>query len=238
MQSESFSFGRPQVAQLAQASRSSLPNGESSALSMNRKSPNAAEAKSLLCVDDDRLVLGTLAEGLRDAGYGVVTADSAEAALVYAAETKFELAILDVRMPKVSGVDLAAALRDDFNISSIFLSAFDDQHTVDMAIREGGLGYLVKPVTVAKLIPAIEAALARANDIKKLVNHSSTLERALSANRTVSVAIGILMAELGLTENEAFEHLRGISRSRRQKMEVVAEEVMISLCSSFGKNHE
>ncbi len=141
-------------------------------------------------------------------------------------------------MPMVSGIDLAAALRNEFNIRSMFLSAFDDQHTVDMAIREGGLGYLIKPVTVAKLIPAIEAAMARAYDLQKLVNYSSALEKALSANRLTSVAIGILMAELGLTEHEAFEHLRGVARNRRQKMEIIAEEIVDSLRSSHDKNHD
>ncbi len=211
--------------------------GPSSNSSMSIGALSPSSNKFLLFVDDDRLVLGTLADGLRDAGYDVVTADSAKTALAYAAQTCFELAILDVRMPEMSGTELAAVLRDDFNVRSIFLSAFDDQHTVDMAIREGGLGYLVKPVTVAKMIPAIEAALARAADLKKLANYSSNLEKALSSNRIVSVAIGILMAELGLTENEAFEHLRGISRNRRIKMDVVAEEIVASLCSSFGKTN-
>lgn len=208
-------------------------------LTQSVKRPSAStDRKSLLFVDDDRLVLGTLAEGLRDSGYEVTAADSAEAALGYAAETHFELAILDIRIPNISGIALAASLRDDFNISSMFLSAFDDQYTVDMAIREGGLGYLVKPVTVAKLIPAIEAALARAQDLKKLVNYSTSLEKALSSNRLTSVAIGILMAELGLTENEAFEHLRNISRNQRQKMEVVAEKIVDSLYSSRSNNND
>lgn len=237
MRLKSSSLNQMPITQLVQRPASSM-TGRPSALTLHRKSSDMAENKSLLFVDDDRLVLSTLAEGLRDAGYSVVTADSAKAAMAYADKTSFELAILDIRIPHVSGIDLAASLRDDFNISSIFLSAFDDQHTVDMAIREGGLGYLVKPVTVAKLIPAIEAALARSRDLKKLVSYSSTLEKALSANRQVSVAIGILMAELGLTEKEAFEHLRNVSRNRRQKMEIVAEEVVISLRSSLSKPHE
>jgi two-component system, response regulator PdtaR len=193
------------------------------------------ERKALLLVDDDRLVLGTLAEGLIDAGYQITTADSVEQALHSAVNADFDLAVLDIRMPHGSGIELAARLREDFAISAVFLTAFDDQHTVDMAISEGALGYLVKPVTVAKLIPVIEAALARALDLKNLVNYSSSLEKALSANRLVSVAIGILMAELGLTEQEAFEHLRKVARSRRHKMEVVAEEVVSALSSTRSK---
>lgn len=238
MRLNSFSFSNPSLAQSTQRPPSSSIRGRPSTLTVHRSPSNKTDSKSLLFVDDDRLVLGTLAEGLRDSGYDVVTADSAETALGYAAETHFELAILDIRIPHVSGIDLAASLRDDFNISSMFLSAFDDQHTVDMAIREGGLGYLVKPVTVAKLIPAIEAALARSRDLKKLVNDSSTLKKALSSSRLTSMAIGILMAELGLTESEAFEHLRNISRNQRQKMEVVAEKIVDSLYSSRGNNND
>jgi two-component system, response regulator PdtaR len=195
------------------------------------------ESKDLLFVDDDRLVLGTIAEGLRDAGYNVMCADSVAEAMAIAATRQFALGILDIRFPNESGIDLALALREQFKISSIFLSAFDDQNTVDMAIRGGGLGYLVKPVTVAKLIPAVEAALARARDMKELVDYSMTLERALSANRMVSVAIGIFMSELGMTENEAFAHLRTIARNQRIKMEVVAEQVVASLSTSQGKNN-
>lgn len=196
------------------------------------------EIKSLLIVDDDRLVLGTLAEGMSDAGYSIVCADSAQSALRAVASQLFDLAILDIHMPEDSGIELAAKLRDEFGIRSLFLTAFDDQHTVDMAIREGGLGYLVKPVTVGKLIPAVEAALARAQDLKKLVDYSSSLEKALSANRLVSVAIGILMSELGLTENEAFEHLRKIARSRRLKMQEIAAEIVAALSNTRGKQND
>jgi AmiR/NasT family two-component response regulator len=234
----SFSLNHPSLTQTVKRRPPSLISGRPSTLSMHPPTSTNSDGKSLLFVDDDRLVLGTLAEGLRDSGYAVVTADCAKAALEYAATSHFELAILDVRIPSISGIDLAASLRDEFNISSMFLSAFDDQHTVDMAIREGGLGYLVKPVTVAKLIPAIEAALARAQDLKKLANYSSSLEKALSSNRLTSVAIGILMAELGLTEGEAFEHLRNVSRNQRQKMEVVAEKIVDSLYSSRSNNDE
>jgi len=211
--------------------------GRPSTLTMQHEPVSkAAESHSLLFVDDDRLVLATLAEGLNDAGYRVTTASSAKTAMDYAAKTPFDLAILDVRMPEISGIDLAASLRDDFNISSIFLSAFGDQQTVNGAVREGGLGFLLKPVTVAKLIPAIQAAVARANDIKELNNYSSSLEKALSSSRLVSVAIGILMAKQSLTEKEAFEYLRSTSRNQRRKMEAVAAEIVSSLHSSFEDN--
>lgn len=192
-------------------------------------------SKSLLFVDDDRLILGTLGEGMRDAGYAVVLADSGKAALACAATTAFDLAIVDVRMPVMSGIELAARLRDQHGVPSMFLSAFDDQGTVDMAIQEGGLGYVVKLVTVAKLIPAVEAALARAHDLKTLTDHTANLKKALSANRITSVAIGILMAELGLAEAEAFDHLRSLARNRRQKLEAVAEEVVMSLRPHSGE---
>jgi len=193
------------------------------------------EPKSLLFVDDDRLILGTLGQGLRDAGYSVALADSGKAALAFAESTAFDLAIVDVRMPVMSGIELAARLRDEHGIPSMFLSAFDDQRTVDMAIQEGGLGYVVKLVTVSKLIPAVEAALARAHDLKTLTDHAVNLKKALSANRITSVAIGVLMAELGLAEAEAFDHLRRLARNRRQKLEAVAEEVVMSLRPSSGE---
>lgn len=188
-----------------------------------------AKPNYLLFVDDDAMILDLLSEGLRQAGYAVTTATDVQTALSCAGTAPFDLAILDVRLPDVSGIELAAFLRNQWGIPSMFLSANDEQSTVDMAIREGGMVYVVKPTTVEKLIPAIETALARVRDFKAMIERTSHLEQALSANRVTSIAIGILMAQLGLSQEEAFEQLRQRSRRQRRKMEAVAEELVKSL---------
>lgn len=189
----------------------------------------AERTKRLLFVDDDQCVLDVLAERLRKTGYVVTCAHDVETALACAGSGSFDLAILDVRLPDVSGIELAAFLRNQWGIPSMFLSANDEQSTVDMAIREGGMVYVVKPTTAEKLTPAIEAALARARDFKAMIDRAGQLEKALSTNRVTSIAIGILMAQMGLTQDEAFEQLRQRARRQRRKLEAVAEEVLKSV---------
>jgi len=189
----------------------------------------------LLLVDDELAILEATTDGLRQIGYQVTTAHNVEGALACAILDVFDLAIVDVRLPGVSGIELAAYLRDHWGIPVMFLSAIDEQATVNMAIQEGGLVYLVKPVAIDQLHPAIETALARARDLKKMIDRTTQLEKALTGNRITSVAIGILMAKLNLTQAEAFEHLRQQARSQRQKLDMVAEEVVNSLQSPYPK---
>lgn len=180
----------------------------------------------LLFVDDDRLVLATVAKGLRDAGYELGTADTGEAALALAAERPFDLAILDIRMPGISGTETARRLRAEHGVPALFLSAYGERELVEQAANEGALGYVVKPVDVAQLVPAIEAALARARDLRSLAEAQSQLEQALAGGRQTSIAIGILMERRGLSEQAAFEGLRASARKRRRKLEDVCRELV------------
>lgn len=177
---------------------------------------------NILLVDDERLILGTLGQGLGQAGYQVKEAASGAAALALAEQHKFDLALLDIRMPSMSGIELARRLRDGFDIPSLFLSAFSDQRMVEEAVKEGGLGYLVKPVDIPQLVPAIEAALARARDLRDLQETKGQLEQALSGGRNTSLAVGILMERRGLTQQDAFETLRGHARAQGCRIEVLA----------------
>jgi two-component system, response regulator PdtaR len=181
---------------------------------------------NLLFVDDDRLVLATLSKSLRDAGYEVATAESGEAALLLAAQQLFDLAVLDIRMPGLSGIETAQRLRDEHGVSTLFLSAYGERELVEQAATGGGLGYVVKPVDVVQLIPAIEAALARAHDLKALMEARSQLEQALAGGRQTSIAIGILMERRGLPEQAAFDVLRASARKNRRKLEEISCELV------------
>ena len=176
-------------------------------------------AASLLVVDDDRLALATLAAGLRSLGYAVATACSGEAALGLTANHTFDLAVLDIRMPGLSGIQLAHLLRERFHLPSLYLSAYGEREEVLEAISEGGLGYLVKPVDPINLVPAIEAALARARDLAELTETKAQLERALAGDRSTSTAVGILMAQNGISERAAFTALRGEARRQRRRID-------------------
>ncbi|MBL8474092.1 MAG: response regulator [Rhodocyclaceae bacterium] len=184
----------------------------------------------LLLVDDDRLALATLAAGLNECGYSVAVADSSEAALALAARETFDLAIMDVRMPGFSGTELCHLLEHRHRLPAMFLSAYGNREQVAAAIGEGGFGYLVKPIDAFHAVPAIEAALARARDLAALKRAQAQLQQALSAGRHTSVAVGIVMAQRGLTEQAAFDALRADARRQRRKLE--------TYCTALVEAHE
>ncbi len=186
-------------------------------------------AVHLLLVDDDRLVLATLSKGLRDAGYELSAADSGEAALELAVKQPCDLAVLDIRMSGLSGIETAQHLREAHGVPTLFLSAYGERELVAQAAAGGGLGYVVKPVDVVQLIPAIEAALARARDLKALTEARAQLELALAGGRQTSIAIGILMERRGLSAEAAFDALRASARKNRRKLEDVCCEIVDSV---------
>lgn len=87
--------------------------------------------------------------------------------------------------------------------------------------NEGGLGYVVKPVDVPT-VPAIEAALARFQDMTALGQAKEHLEEALKGGRDITTAIGILMERQGLLQQDAFELLRARARAQRRRRDQLA----------------
>ena len=181
---------------------------------------------TLLLADDDRLVLATLAEGLRRAGYTVLDAAGGDEAIRLACEHKIDLAILDMRMPGRDGLAVARWLCEHTDCPFLFLSAYGDAEVVSAAVRAGALGYLVKPLDVQQILPSIEAALNRGRELRALLEEEAQLSAALRLGREVSVAVGILMAREGLDEQAAFERLRGEARSQRRRLSALAAELV------------
>jgi response regulator NasT len=183
-------------------------------------------APRLLLVDDDRLVLATTSVGLRALGYEVATADGSTQALALASEQAFDLAVLDMRMPDLSGSELAQLLERRHGLRSLFLSAYGDRAEVAQAIRQGALGYLHKPVDPSHMMPSIEAALARARDLDALAATQRQMERALVERRETSMAVGIVMAQRRLSEAAAFDALRGEARKQRRKLSELCTDLV------------
>ncbi len=179
----------------------------------------------LLLVEDDLLILSTLARGLREAGYRVGEAESAEDAMRLCAEIRPDLAVLDVRMRGLSGLELGRWLAER-DISFMFLTAYDDEDFVREARQAGALGYLVKPLDVPRIIPSLETALARARDLAGMRESEERLVVALQNSREISTAIGRLMERHGLSAEQAFERLRGEARASRRKVLEVAREML------------
>jgi response regulator NasT len=191
--------------------------------------PPLTRKARLLLVDDDRLVLSTLGSGLLDAGYEITTAESAEdAEVLLASGMRPDLAIIDIRMTGQDGLYLARRLRELDHIPFMMLSAYSEQRMIDQASRHGALGYLVKPLDTPQLLPAVEAALSRANELQSLRETRAQLQAALDAERDISIAIGITMALHQLQRQDAFELLRKTARSQRRKLAELAVEIIRS----------
>jgi len=180
----------------------------------------------ILLVEDDRLVLATLTRGLDDEGFEVSAAQTAAEAVGLIAKRTPDLALLDVRLPDVSGIDLAKHLKDRAGVPFLFLSAHGDVDIVQQAVDLGALGYLVKPVDVAQLVPELRAALARAEEIAALREVEDQLRIALEQGREASIAMGVLMERFRLDREGAFELLRSRARSGRRKLAGLAQEII------------
>ena len=196
--------------------------------------------RRILIVDDDTLLLTFLAEVLGRAGYETVTASSAEEAIRKVEANEPDLAMLDITMPGMSGLELARHLKEGTSVPFMFLSAIGDAESARQAAAHGAVGYVVKPVTPERLLPAFEAALARADEIRQLRRTELNLNAALAAGRETSLAVGLLMGKFQTDRNTAFEVLRDHARSSRRKINEVAdqllaaEEVLNSLHAGFA----
>jgi response regulator NasT len=182
----------------------------------------------ILLVDDDPLLLDYLQTVLDHGGYDTLAAGSAAEALQRVAEREADiaLALLDISMPGMSGLDLARRLKDHTSVAFMFLSSVDDAETARQAASHGAVGFVVKPVDAARLLPAFESALARADEIRQLRRTEANLNAALAAGRETSLAVGLLMARYQTDRNTAFEVLRDHARSNRRKINEVAEQIV------------
>jgi two-component system, response regulator PdtaR len=202
-------------------------------------SEQAGAKRQILVVEDDEHLRAYLCEVLRYAGYDVVQAACGEDALERVSEREPDLALLDIAMPGMSGIDLARQLQRRSAVPFMFLSGSGDTESGRLAANYGAVGYLVKPVEAAQLMPALEAALARADEIRQLRRTEANLNAALSSGRETSVAIGMLMVKFLTDRDTAFEVLRDHSRASGRKVNEVAaqllaaEEMVNSLHAAF-----
>lgn len=185
--------------------------------------------RKILIVDDDRVILHILADGLRELGYTVSTSVCGAEALKLARESAYDLVVLDMRMPEMTGLEVAEELKRDNLAAFVFLSAFGDESVVRDAAEAGALGYLVKPVDIPQLVPFIEAAMARGREIDLLRSTTEQLEQALKVEQKTRTAVGIIMERKGLDRQEAFDLLRARARSQRRKIGEVADELITAV---------
>ena len=197
----------------------------------------SATAKgTILVVDDDRLVLATLVHGLAQAGYHVIDADNGNDAILLAREHRPDLALLDIRMEGMSGFDVAETLRDKYRIPFMFLSAFSDDATVAQVKALGAVAYLVKPLDIRQIVPAVEAALANVGARRAAAPPAAPVPAPLALDPVVAMAVGVLMHRYSLTRGAALERLERQAESEQRAPAEQAERLLqaVELLSSSG----
>jgi response regulator NasT len=186
----------------------------------------------ILVAEDETIIRLDLIELLKRAGLEVVgEARDGEEAVALARELQPDLAIMDVKMPKLDGIDAARKILDDRPIPIVMLTAYGQDELVSRAVEAGVFGYLVKPFRESDLLPAIHTARARHEELAALREEAESLADALAARKTIERAKGLLMEKEGLTEADAFARLRRASQVSGRPLKVVAEAVV----ATFGQ---
>ena len=181
----------------------------------------------VLVAEDETIIRLDLVEMLARAGLEVVAeARDGVEAVELARTQRPDLAVLDVKMPRLDGIEAARRILDERPIPIVMLTAYGQDELVGRAVEAGVFGYLVKPFREVDLLPAIRAARARHDELTALREQADSLAEALAARKSIERAKGLLMEREGLTEQEAFARLRKASQVSGRPMKVVAEAVV------------
>jgi response regulator NasT len=156
----------------------------------------------------------------------VAEAHDGEEAISLARELQPDLAIMDVKMPKLDGIEAARRIINERPIPIVMLTAYGQEELVARAAEAGVFGYLVKPFRESDLLPAIHTARARHEELAALREEAESLAEALAARKAIERAKGLLMEKEGLSEADAFARLRKASQVSGRPLKVVAEAVV------------
>lgn len=179
----------------------------------------------ILIAEDETLIRMDLAEMLRESGYEVIgEATNGEEAIALAKEHRPDLAILDVKMPKLDGISAAETIVEFAPV--LMLTAFSQRDLVERALDAGVMSYVVKPFTINDLIPAIEIAVARYAQMAALQLEVSDLSERLETRKLIDRAKGVIMKVMNISEPDAFRWIQRTAMDRRVSMKEVAEAVL------------
>jgi response regulator NasT len=194
---------------------------------MTAQDKGSQARKRVVIAEDEALIRMDLAEMLQEEGYEVVgQAGDGEHAVKLAAEHRPDLVILDVKMPVLDGISAAERIGAEKIAPVLMLTAFSQRELVERARDAGAMAYLVKPFSKADLVPAIEMATSRYEELRALENEVADLAARFETRKLVDRAKGQLQAQLGMTEPEAFRWIQKTSMDRRLTMREVAQAVV------------
>ena len=181
----------------------------------------------VVIAEDEAIIRLDLKETLTDEGYEVVgDTGRGDQAVELVAELDPDVVILDIKMPGLDGIEAASRIAKTHDAAVVILTAFSQRDLIDRAVEAGALAYLVKPFQRSELVPAVEVARARHREMRALTDQAQTLSDRLEARKVIDRAKGLLIAETGLTEEDAFRFLQTSAMSGRRTMADVARAVI------------
>ncbi len=184
----------------------------------------------ILIAEDETLIRLDLRQLLESAGFEICAeARDGEEAVELARSERPDLAVLDVKMPRLDGIEAARRILDERPIPIVVVTAYGERELVARAVEAGVFGYLVKPFRETDLLPAIATAQARHEELTALRAEADSLAEALAARKAIERAKGLLMERDGLSEADAFARLRKASQISGRPLKVVAEALVATL---------
>ena len=181
----------------------------------------------VVIAEDEAIIRLDLRETLEEEGYEVIgEAGRGDVALELIRELKPDLAILDVKMPGMDGLEVARMIGDEKICGVLVLTAFSQREIIEQARDAGALAYLVKPFQKSDLIPAIEVAIGRFRELQALNGQMEVLGEQLEARKILDRAKGRLIDDFGMKEQEAFSFIQRTAMKDRSRMRDVAEKIL------------
>ncbi|TCP31237.1 response regulator receiver and ANTAR domain protein [Scopulibacillus darangshiensis] len=181
----------------------------------------------IVLVEDEVILRLDVKSLLEDAGYDVVgEAGNGEKAIELAYKLKPDLIIMDIKMPKLNGLKASQIITASQNIPILMLTAYSQREFIAKAKQKNIVGYLVKPVSEANLIPAVEVALSQASYVRECESKIVALNGKLQSRKVVERAKGILMKEKSWDEDRAYQKMRTISMNNQISLEKVAKTII------------
>lgn len=189
-----------------------------------------SRARRVVVAEDESLIRLDLVEMLREEGYEVVgEAADGQRAVDLARETRPDLVIMDIKMPRRDGIDAASEIAAERVAPVVILTAFGQRELVERARDAGAMAYLIKPFSKTDLVPAVELATSRFAEVTALEGEVADLKDRLDTRKLVDRAKGLLMTSQSLSEPEAFKWIQRAAMDRRTTMKAVAGIVVETL---------
>lgn len=182
---------------------------------------------TVLIAEDETIIRLDLRRQLEELGYTICgEAQTGVEAVELARSAAPDLAVLDVKMPDLDGIEAARQMLAERSLPIVMLTAYGDEEFVRRAAKVGVYSYLVKPYRSTDLMPAIKTAIARHEELSSLRDEAAALSDALAARKSLERAKGLLMEREGLSERDAFARLRRASQASGQPLKVIADAIV------------